>query len=186
VIHADTVNGDGSGVSHQRLHNLTADVTSSGTAHPETPPRRTPAQMRGMGGETHTPARPGEQRKPPPPVIALVQPLPVGHDQHAGSHRGEEPMTAQWPPPESLKALPEGGWAWSDFAHPVYDFSRVLRAAALMPAHDDLYWEAPWKWDAHHRVWIAAGEPRPPQPGSTATLAWRRFVRDCRELPPVN
>ena len=86
-------------------------------------------------------------------------------------------MTAHWPPPHQDE-LPAGGWVWSDFSLPVYDFARILRAADLMPDDEDEYWEKPWKWDAEHQAWIAAGEPAPPeQAEAPASLAWRRFLR---------
>ncbi|MDA0250742.1 MAG: hypothetical protein O2892_07785 [Actinomycetota bacterium] len=88
-------------------------------------------------------------------------------------------MTAHWPPPRHDE-LPAGGWVWSDFSLPVFDFACILRAADLMPANEDEYWEKPWKWDPEHQAWIAAGEPAPPDAaGAPAALAWRRFLRDA-------
>lgn len=90
-------------------------------------------------------------------------------------------MTANWPPP-SPSELPAGGWTWSDFSLPVFDFARILRAADLMPADEDEYWEKPWKWDPEHQAWIDAGEPAPPEhTGAPASLAWRRFLRAATE-----
>lgn len=89
-------------------------------------------------------------------------------------------MTAHWPPPETLEELPTGGWAWSDFSLPVFDFARVLRAANLMPHDEDQYWEKPWKWDTVREAWIASGEPSPPAPTAPPSLAWRRFLREAR------
>jgi hypothetical protein len=86
------------------------------------------------------------------------------------------PVTADWPPPHP-EQLPAGGWVWSDFSLPVYDFARILRAAGRMPDNEDDYWENPWKWDTQHQAWIATGEPTPPTGGTPPTLAWRRFLR---------
>jgi hypothetical protein len=78
--------------------------------------------------------------------------------------------------------LPAGGWTWSDFSLPVFDFAQILRAAGLMPSDEDEYWEKPWKWDPERQAWVAAGEPSPPAPTAPQSLAWRRFLRDCAAL----
>lgn len=95
--------------------------------------------------------------------------------------RGRHDGTLAAAPPGRL---PAGGWVWSDFSLPVYDFARILRAAELMPDDEDDYWKSPGNGIPSTRPGSTpANPPRcrrcPRLPGLAPLPARCRNLTDC-------